>query len=35
MVPEPLEFNENDLNNVLQKDWALKLDILAEKLASN
>jgi hypothetical protein len=35
MVPEPLEFDENDLNNVLQKDWALMLDILAEKLASN
>jgi hypothetical protein len=35
MIPEPLQFNRNSLNNALQKDPALKLDILAEKLAPN
>ena len=35
MMPEPLQFNGNDLNNALQKDPALKIDILAEKLAPN
>ena len=34
-IPEPLQFNGNDLNNALQKDPALKLDIKAEKLAPN
>jgi hypothetical protein len=34
-IPEPLQFNGNDVNNVLQKDPALKLDILAEKSAPN
>jgi hypothetical protein len=35
MIPEPLEFDGNDLNNFLQKDPALKLDILEEKSAPN
>jgi hypothetical protein len=34
-IPEPLQFNGNDLNNALQKDPALKLDIKAEKSAPN
>ena len=33
MIPEPLQFDGNDLNNALWKDPALKLDILAEKSA--
>ena len=35
MIPEPLQFNGNDLNNALLKDPALKLDIVAEKSAPN
>jgi hypothetical protein len=35
MIPEPLLFNGNDLNNALLKDPALKLDIEAEKTAPN
>jgi hypothetical protein len=35
MIPEPLQFNGNDLNNALRKDPALKLDIEAEKSAPN
>ena len=34
-IPEPLQFDGNNVNNVLQKDPALKLDILAEKSAPN
>ena len=34
-IPEPLQFNGNDLNNALLKDPALKLDIDAEKSAPN
>jgi hypothetical protein len=34
-IPEPLQFNGNDLNNALLKDPTLKLDIKAEKLAPN
>jgi hypothetical protein len=34
-IPEPLQFNGNDLNNALLKDPALKLDIVAEKSAPN
>jgi hypothetical protein len=33
MIPEPLQFDGNDLNNALRKDPALKLDIGAEKSA--
>jgi hypothetical protein len=33
MIPEPLQFDGNDLNNALRKDPALKLDIDAEKSA--
>jgi hypothetical protein len=35
MIPDPLQFNGNSLNNALQKDPALKLYILAEKWAPN
>ena len=35
MIPEPLQFNANDLNNALLKDPALKLDMQAEKSAPN
>jgi hypothetical protein len=35
MIPEPLHFNGNDLNNALLKDPALKLDIRAEKSSHN
>jgi hypothetical protein len=35
MIPEPLQLKGNDLNNDLQKDPALKIDILAEKLSPN
>ena len=34
-IPEPLQFNGNDLNNALLKDPALKLDIWADKSAPN
>jgi hypothetical protein len=34
-IPEPLQFNANDLNNALLKDPALKLDMQAEKSAPN
>jgi hypothetical protein len=34
-IPEPLQFNGNDINNALRKDPALQLDIKAEKLAPN
>jgi hypothetical protein len=34
-IPEPLQFNADDLNNALLKDPALKLDMKAEKTASN
>ena len=34
-IPEPLQFNGNDLNNALLKDPALKLDIRADKSAPN
>ena len=34
-IPEPLQFNGNDLNNALLKDPAFKLDIKAEKSAPN
>ena len=34
-IPEPLQFNGDDLNNALLKDPALKLDMKAEKLAPN
>jgi hypothetical protein len=34
-IPEPLQFDGNNVNNVLRKDPALKLDILAEKSAPN
>jgi hypothetical protein len=34
-IPEPLQFNGSDLNNALLKDPALKLDIKAEKSATN
>jgi hypothetical protein len=34
-VPEPLQFNGNDLKNALQKDPALTFDIKAEKSAPN
>jgi hypothetical protein len=34
-IPEPLQFNGNDLNNALLKDPALKLDIQADKSAPN
>ncbi|KAI2496096.1 hypothetical protein MHU86_18422 [Fragilaria crotonensis] len=34
-IPEPLQFNTNDLNNALLKDPALKLDMQAEKSAPN
>ena len=34
-IPEPLQFNGNDLSNALQKDFALQLDIKAEKSAPN
>ena len=30
-IPEPLQFNADDLNNALLKDPALKLDMKAEK----
>ena len=33
--PRALQVNGNDLNNALKKDPALKLDIKAEKSASN
>ena len=35
MIPEPLQFDGNDLNNALLRDPALKLDIVAEKSAPN
>jgi hypothetical protein len=35
MIPEPLQFDGNDLNNALLRDPALKLDIKAEKAAPN
>jgi hypothetical protein len=34
-IPEPLQFNGNDLNNALLKDPALKLDIQVDKSAPN
>ena len=34
-IPEPLQFNGNDLHNALQFDPGLKLDIKAEKSAPN
>jgi hypothetical protein len=34
-IPEPLQFNGNDLNNALRKDPALKLDIKGEKSTPN
>jgi hypothetical protein len=34
-IPEPLQFNGNDLNNALLRDPSLKLDIKAEKSAPN
>ena len=34
-IPEPLQFDGNDLHKALQKDPALKLDIKAEKSAPN
>jgi hypothetical protein len=35
MIPKPLQFNADDLNNALLKDAALKLDMKAEKSAPN
>jgi hypothetical protein len=35
MIPEPLHFNGNDLNNALLRDPALKLVFFAEKSAPN
>jgi hypothetical protein len=35
MIPEPLQFNGNDLHSALLKDPALKLDIDKEKSKSN
>jgi hypothetical protein len=34
-IPDPLEFDRNDLNNALLKDPALKLDMKAEKSSPN
>ena len=34
-IPQPLQFDGNDLNNALLKDPGLKLDIKAEKSAPN
>ena len=34
-IPEPLQFNGNDLNSALLRDPSLKLDIKAEKSAPN
>jgi hypothetical protein len=34
-IPEPLQFDGNDLNSALLKDTALKLDIDVEKSAPN
>jgi hypothetical protein len=35
MIPDPLQFNANDLNNAVLRDPALKLDIRAEKSSPN
>jgi hypothetical protein len=35
MIPEPLQFDGNDLNKLLLKDPALKLVFVVEKLAPN
>ena len=34
-IPEPLQFNGNDINDALRKDPALQLDIKAEKSIPN